>query len=94
MNDAITIVPFLRKVSIFILNPIIFILFVVASIYFAWGVFTLITADGTKRKEGKDVVVWGLVGMFIMFSTYGIIGLILDTFGIEKSTVPYINTRL
>ena len=92
--NTITIVPFLNKVSGYILNPLILILFSVAFIYFAWGVINLITADASKKSEAKDAVVWGLVGMFIMFSTYGIIRLILDTFGIPKTDVPYINTRL
>jgi TRAP-type C4-dicarboxylate transport system permease small subunit len=84
----------LTKVSAYILNPLIFILFSVAFIYFAWGVIQLINADANKKSEAKDAVVWGLVGMFIMFSTYGIIRLILDTFGINKSEVPFITNRL
>jgi len=92
--NSISIIPFLNKVSGAILNPLIFILFSVAFIYFAWGVVKLINADAGKKEEGKNAVIWGLVGMFIMFSTYGIIKLLLDTFEINKDTVPYINTRL
>lgn len=94
MPSTITIVPFLNKVSGYILNPLIFILFSIAFIYFAWGVINLITADASKKGEAKNAVVWGLVGMFIMFSTYGIIRLIIDAFDIKKEDVPYINTRL
>lgn len=94
MQSNITIIPFLTKVSAYILNPLIFILFLVAGIYFALGVFTLITADASKREEGKKNVLWGLVGMFVMISTYGIIGLILDTFDIPKSDAPFIERRL
>lgn len=94
MNNTVTIVPFLEKVSGAILNPLIFILFSVAFVYFAWGVVNLITADANKKSDAKNAVVWGLVGMFIMFSTYGIIRLIIDAFGIKKSDVPYIENRL
>lgn len=89
-----SIIPFLNKVSAAILNPLILILFSVAFVYFAVGVVKLITADAGKKEEGKSAVIWGLVGMFIMFSTYGIIALLLDSFEIDKTTVPYINTRL
>jgi hypothetical protein len=92
--NTISIVPFLNKVSGAILNPLILILFSVAFIYFAWGVVKLITADAGKKEEGKNAVIWGLVGMFIMFSTYGIIRLLLDSFDIKKADVPYIDTRL
>ncbi len=92
--NPISIVPFLNRVSGAILNPLILILFSVSFVYFAIGVVKLITADAAKREEGKNAVIWGLVGMFIMFSTYGIIRLLLDSFGIQKNDVPYINTRL
>jgi len=92
--NTISIVPFLNKVSGAILNPLILILFSVAFVYFAVGVVRLITADAGKKEEGKNAVIWGLVGMFIMFSTYGIIRLLLDSFEIKKADVPYINTRL
>lgn len=93
-GSSITIIPFLSRVSAYILNPLILILFSVAFIYFAWGVIQLITAEAGKKESAKDAVLWGLVGMFIMFSTYGIIALILDTFDIKKDSVPYINTKL
>jgi len=92
--NSISIIPFLNRVSGAILNPLILILFSVAFIYFAWGVVNLINADAGKKEEARNAVIWGLVGMFIMFSTYGIIKLLLDTFEINKDTVPYINTRL
>ena len=94
MNNTVTIAPFLSEVSRYILNPLILILFSVAFIWFAWGVVQLITADASKKSEAKNAVVWGLVGMFIMFSTYGIIRLIIDTLGMNKGDVPFINARL
>lgn len=94
MNTSVTIIPFLRNLSGYILNPLILILFLVAFIYFAWGVIHLINEDATKKSEAKNAVLWGLVGMFIMFSTYGIIRLILDTFGMDKENVPFINSKL
>ena len=90
----ITIIPFLNRVSGAILNPLILLLFGVATLYFFWGIFQFIQADGNSKAKAKDTVVWGLVGMFIMFSTYGIIRLIIDSFGINRSDVTYINSKL
>jgi hypothetical protein len=45
------------------------------------------TSD-TNREEGKRKIFWGLFGMFIMFSVYGIIRLILGTFEIEAPYLP------
>ena len=75
---------FLSKVNQFVLNPLIFLAFAIAFIVFFWGIFQFIfsqTADD-KRDEGKRKIFWGLFGMFIMISVYGLIGLILGTFGI------------
>jgi hypothetical protein len=76
--------PFLVKVNAVILNPIITLAFAVAFVVFFFGIVQFIsseTADG-KRDEGKRKIFYGLFGMFIMFSAYGLIRLILATFGI------------
>ncbi len=84
-----TIVPFLQRVNQLILNPIILLLFVLAFIYFVWGVVRFLsTNSGDKsstRIEARNSIMWGLIGMTIMFSVYGIIGFVLDTFDIRDS---------
>lgn len=80
-----TIVPFLNKINEVILNPIILLLFAVALLIFFWGIFQFINSETTdaKRDVGKKKILYGLIGMFIMFSAYGIIHLILGTFGVN-----------
>ncbi|MHB1316833.1 MAG: hypothetical protein ACYCZW_03175 [Minisyncoccota bacterium] len=89
-----SITPFLEKVSGYIINPLILIMFSVSFIYFGWGIIKLITADANGKEEAKSTVIWGLVGMFIMFSTYGIISLIVDTFEIRDQDVSFIKSKL
>jgi len=74
----------LAKIAAAILNPLIILAFAIAFVVFLWGVFTFIASEAadTKREEGKKKIIWGLFGMFIMFSAYGLIRLILGTFGI------------
>jgi len=75
----------LRGIAKVILNPIIALAFAVALLVFFWGIFQFIkseTADA-KRGEGKKKIVWGLVGMFVMISAYGLIRLVLGTLGIQ-----------
>jgi hypothetical protein len=69
-----------------ILNPIIVLLFAIAFLYFFFGLFQFINSAGEAegREEGKKKVIWGLVGMFIMFSAYGLIHLVLSTFGLSE----------
>ncbi len=82
---------FLNKINQYILNPLILLGFAVAVIVFFWGIVQFIrteTADA-GREEGKRKIFWGLFGIFIMISAYGIINLILNTFGIPQIGYPY-----
>ena len=86
MAAVITIAPFLDKVNKIVLNPLIGLVFVIAFLIFIFGVFQFINkaADPKARDEGRKKIIYGLVGMFIMFSAYGLIHLVLVTFGIQN----------
>lgn len=66
-----------------IVNPVIYFLFAVALMYFLYGVliFIINADDESARDTGKKHMFWGVIGLFIMVSVYGIIGLILGTMG-------------
>lgn len=83
-----TIVPLLKKIDTFILNPLIGLAFAVATIVFLFGIFQFImseTADNA-RETAKKKILYGLLGMFIMSSAYGLIHIVLGTFGIPTNT--------
>lgn len=75
---------FLGKVVVEIVNPIILLLSAVAFVLFLWGVFEFVAhaGDETKRTEGKRAIMWGLVGLVIIFGAYGIINVALGTFSL------------
>lgn len=79
---------FLDKVVVQIINPIILLLAAAAFVVFLWGVFEFIVhaADASKREEGRRAIMWGLIGLVIIFGAYGIINLALGTFNIQKIT--------
>jgi hypothetical protein len=68
-----------------IVNPIIYFLFAVALMYFLYGVIIFIVNadDEEARNTGKKHILWGIVGLFIMVSVYGIIGIVLGTVGAD-----------
>jgi len=84
------IVPFLNKINSVILNPALILLFSVALLVFLFGTFQFIlkASDEKARSEGKTAMVWGLVGMFIMISAFGIIRLILSSTGLNTNVYP------
>jgi len=82
----ITIVPFIKRVDVVILNPLLAVLFAVATLYFIYAIIKLIASDGKGKAEARASVMWSLVGMFIMISVYGIINLVINTFQITDAT--------
>jgi len=73
---------FLDKVVTQIVNPLILLLAAVAFVVFVWGAFEFIAhaGDEGKRTEGKSAILWGLIGLVIIFGAYGIINIALNTF--------------
>jgi hypothetical protein len=88
-----TINSFLDKVDSLVLNPIILLLFAVATVYFIYGVIKYLSLDpsDSKKGEARSAIIWGLVGMIIMFSVYGIISFVLSTFGVQPGSVPFLS---
>jgi hypothetical protein len=84
-----TIVPFLNRVNQVILNPLILLAFSVAFLYFFYGFvkYLSLEAGDKSRDEARNAIMWGIVGMVIMFSVYGIIKFVLATFGITPGDI-------
>lgn len=82
-----TIDTFLGKVITQIIDPIILLLAAVAFVVFLWGVFEFIVnaGDAAKRKTGKEAIIWGLVGLTIIFGAYGIINVGLNAFNLRPN---------
>ena len=82
---ALTLDTIIARVSNYIINPLIALLFALAVVYFIYGVFTYMRGSESEeeRTKGGQHILWGAIGMFIMVSVYGIIRLILVTFDID-----------
>ena len=82
VEDVTTLV---KKINKAVINPLIGLMFVVATAYFLYGVFNFLAAGSAKNDEsrnaGKRHMFWGIIGMVIMFSVYGIMRLIASTIG-------------
>ncbi|MEK7477855.1 MAG: hypothetical protein AAB645_00605 [Patescibacteria group bacterium] len=74
-------IPFVANINQQIVNPILEIIFVLGFIIFLWGVVEFIWyADSDQGKEtGKSHMIWGVVGMFVMVSVFGLLHLIENT---------------
>ncbi|MEK7602137.1 MAG: hypothetical protein AAB472_01470 [Patescibacteria group bacterium] len=75
---------FLGKVEQAILNPLITLLILAAFVLFVYGVVEFIAGAGNdeKRKIGQQHMIWGFIGLAIMFGAKGIVALLASTFGV------------
>ena len=62
-------------------GSIIIFLEVLAVAVFLWGIVKYISASGNpeKRKQAKDLIIYGLIGMFVLVSFIGIIYILQNT---------------
>lgn len=80
----------LRNIIDFIVNPTILVLFAIAFLVFLWGVAQMIRSSGEGGEDfekGKKNLVYGVIGLVVMFGVYGIINLVLGTFGVEAPDI-------
>jgi hypothetical protein len=50
-----------------------------------WGVvqYILNNEEEAKREKGKQFMLWGIIALFVMFSVWGLIKVLGNTFGIQ-----------
>ncbi len=73
---------FIDKVTDLIIGPLILLLFALAMFYLVGGAMNLILkADEPEaRKKGRQVLIWGIVGIFIMVTAITILRVVTATF--------------
>jgi len=74
----------LAKIESAILFPLMTLMMAVAFFVFLWGAyqFVLNANDDTKRTEGKNHMVYGIIGLLVMLSAMAILSIAAGTFGI------------
>ena len=67
-----------------ILGPLFFLLFTLGFLLFVWGVVEFLWGLNAGSKEegkqnGKRHMLYGVIGLFVMFAAYGVVQLIVNT---------------
>ncbi len=58
-----------------------------ALLFFFWGLarFILAAGDESAKEEGKRIMIWGVVALFVMAAVWGLIQFIGELFGVDTS---------
>lgn len=84
-------------------NILIPLAFALCLFYFFWGVAKYVGAGARSdeaAKEGRRIMGWGIVGLFVAFSIWGIISFIKSELGIppieniEKPNIESVNSTV
>lgn len=84
LTAASPITCILDKITSQILNPVIVLLFALATIMFLWGIIKYVIGnqggDAGTLKQARTAILGGIIGMFIMASAWGIVAILQNFF--------------
>lgn len=90
-QNAGTVNTIIQNVS-GVLNLIIGILFVLATIIFLWGVIQFIASSGSEegRKKAKGIMTWGIIGLAVMAAAWGVANILVNFFGADRQAPRFV----
>ena len=54
-------------------------------IWFVWSVIKYTIAEADKKEEAKQQMLWGIIGLTVIVSVWGIVAILRNFFGVEGS---------
>lgn len=67
-----------------LINYLTIIVVALSVLAFFWGLFKFITNAGEEKDEGRHIMIWGILALFVMLSVWGLVGVVGNTFGIQQ----------
>ncbi len=90
------------EVSALLLNFVLFIngtlvpfVFAIAFLVFIWGIakyFILSGASEEGKEQGRQLMIWGIIGFFVMVAVWGIVNLLVGSTGLGEENLKNIPT--
>lgn len=79
--SAATFADVVNKQIVPLGNTVVELLYAVAFLFFIYGVATYFfkTGDPAAREKGKQVALYGIIGLFVLFAVWGLVGILLNT---------------
>ena len=70
-------------------NVLVPVLFAIAFIVFLWGAFqTFILGAGSEKvkEKGRELMLWSIIGFFVMVSIWGLVNILTGTVSFSNTT--------
>ena len=77
-----------------IVSTLLPVVVAIALLGFFWGLakFIFAAGDESKKEEGKRVMVWGVIALFVMVSVWGLVFFIGNALGVGQGGAPSVPT--
>ena len=72
-----------------IINALMPFIVGLAVLFFMWGVFQFIKSSGNEDEltEGRNRMIYGIIGIFVMVSVWGLVNLLKGTFATTNTAI-------
>lgn len=90
-DSPLSVKQLMFRVSYYIINPLIIAGFVAALIYFIWGLIDFLRnrdVNAAAGQEGRNHMLWGIVGLVIMVSAFAIMQMMAGILGPNSLPTP------
>ena len=77
-----------------VLTPLIYLFVAGGVVYFLAGVFKYIrqASDDKEREEGRKMMLYGIIALFVMVSVWGLVRVLQGTFVLDNSPDSFVPT--
>ena len=84
-TDAFSLIKVLQN----IVDAVIPFVIGLGVLVFIYGVFNFVTSAGDEeaRAGAKQLIIWGIIGIFVMVSVWGLVNILSGTFNLDKAVV-------
>lgn len=76
----------------YIFTLVVPIIMLLALIYFFYGLakYILSASSEDSKTEGRNIMIYGVIALFVMASVWGLVTFLQDTFGVNEGTAPVV----
>lgn len=67
------------------------VLFAIAFLYFVWGIYKYFILGATEeaaKGEGRQFVLWSLIGFAVILSLWGLVNVVTSVFNLTGTLAP------
>ncbi len=87
VNNIFNLHTLLTQIINGVLVPLVF---AVAFLVFIWGVVQyFIAGAGEDKEKAKNLIIYGVIGFFVMVAVWGLVNILLGTFNLNQN-IPQI----